>query len=110
MKAEIAGEEPTPLEALLVERIVSCWMLTTLFEVQMSAQFIRGQTHRVAPAYLLQIARLHESASRRYLAAIEKLARVRKLEANTPEIRVQHPDQSRRTLALKTGNGSFGRQ
>jgi hypothetical protein len=27
MKAEIAGEDPTPLEALLVERIVSCWML-----------------------------------------------------------------------------------
>ncbi len=27
MKAEIAGEDPTPLEALLSERIVSCWML-----------------------------------------------------------------------------------
>ncbi len=32
MKAEIAGEDPTPLEALLSERIVSCWMLTTLSE------------------------------------------------------------------------------
>ena len=86
MKAEIAGEDPTPLEALLSERIVSCWMLTTLLEVQMAAQFVGGQTHRVGPVYLLQMARLHESASRRYLAAIEKLARVRKLQANTPGI------------------------
>ncbi len=61
--------------------------LTTLFEVLMAGQFIRGQTRRVAPVYLLQMARLHESASRRYLAAIEKLARVRKLQANTPGIR-----------------------
>ena len=61
--------------------------LTTLFEVLMAGQFIHGQTHRVGPVYLLQMARLHESASRRYLAAIEKLARVRKLQANTPGIR-----------------------
>ena len=27
MKAEITGEDHTPLEALLAERIVSCWML-----------------------------------------------------------------------------------
>jgi hypothetical protein len=27
MKAEIAGEDPTPLEALLSEHLVSCWML-----------------------------------------------------------------------------------
>lgn len=51
MKAEIAGEDPTPLEALLSERIVSCWMLTTLFEVLMAGQFIRGQTHRVSRLY-----------------------------------------------------------
>ena len=86
MKAEIAGEDPTPLEALLVERIVSCWMLTTLFVVLMAGQFIRGQTRRVAPVYLLQMARLHESASRRYLAAIRELARVRKLQSNMPDV------------------------
>ncbi len=86
MKAEIAGEDPTPLEALLAERIVSCWMLTTLFEVLMAGQFIHGQTHRVSPAYLLQMARLHESASRRYLAAIRELARVRKLQSNMPGV------------------------
>jgi hypothetical protein len=91
MKMEIAGEDPTPLEVLLSERIVSCWMLTTLFEVLMAGQFIRGQTHHVTPVYLLQMARLHESASRLYLAAIEKLARVRKLQANTPGIQFNTP-------------------
>jgi hypothetical protein len=53
----------------------------------MAGQFIRGQTRRVAPVYLLQMARLHESASRCYLAAIEKLARVRKLQANHAWVR-----------------------
>ena len=91
MKVEIAGVDPTPLEVLLSERIVSCWMLTTVYEVLMAGQFISGQTHRVSPAYLLQMARLHESASRRYLAAIEKLARVRKLQANTPGIQFNTP-------------------
>jgi hypothetical protein len=110
LRAEIAGEDPTPLEALLSERVVSCWMLTTLLEVLMAGQFIRGQTHRVAPVYLLQMARLQESASRRYLAAIEKLARVRKLQANTPGIQFNTQINLGGRQPVKTGNGSFGRK
>jgi hypothetical protein len=38
----------------------------------------------VAPTYVIQQSRILESATRRYLAAIKELARVRKLQAGTP--------------------------
>jgi hypothetical protein len=84
MRAEIAGEDPTPLEVLLTERVVSLWMLTTLLEVLMATQYRRDVgdgTERLSPSYLLQQSRILESANRRYLAAIRELARVRKLQA-----------------------------
>jgi hypothetical protein len=82
----MAGENPTPLEALLAERIVSCWMLVELMEALTSAWFNRGSNHRVSPQFLLQMVKIQESANRRYLAAIKTLAQVRKLQANTPGI------------------------
>ena len=87
MRAEIAGEDPTPLEVLLTERVVSLWMLTTLLEALMATQYRRDVgdgPERLSPSYLLQQSRILESANRRYLAAIRELARVRKLEATAP--------------------------
>jgi hypothetical protein len=86
MEESIAGENPTPLEGLLAERIVSCWMLVELMEALTSAWFDRGRKHRVAPQFLLQMCKIQESANRRYLAAIKTLAQVRRLQANTPGI------------------------
>jgi hypothetical protein len=84
MRAEIAGEDPTPLEVLLTERVVSLWMLTTLLEVLLAGQY-RGNAvddgpKRLSPPYLILQSRILESATRRYLAAIRELARVRKLQ------------------------------
>jgi hypothetical protein len=42
----------------------------------------------MAPTYVIQQSRILESATRRYLAAIKELARVRKLQAGTPPVRV----------------------
>lgn len=88
MREEIAGENPTPLEVLLTERVVTLWMLTGLLEVLVAAQYQRGLDHkkRATPSYLIQQARLLEGATRRYLAAIRELARVRKLQGNTPAV------------------------
>jgi hypothetical protein len=87
MRAEIAGENPTPLEALLTERVVSLWMLTALLEVLIASQYQREiGDKRTSPSYIIQQSKILESASRRYLAAIRELARVRKLEANTPNV------------------------
>ena len=83
MRAEIAGENPTPLEVLLTERVVSLWMLTTLLEVLIATQYRRNVgdgPERPSPSYIIQQSRMLESATRRYLAAIKELARVRKLE------------------------------
>ena len=92
MRMEIAGENPTPLEVLLTERVVSLWMFTALLEVLMSAQYQKRlsngaeRSSRSSPSYIIQQSRILDSATRRYLAAIRELARVRKLQANTPAV------------------------
>lgn len=85
MREEIAGENPTPLEVLLTERVVSCWMLVELFDVLMSAQLWKGTKPeaRAPISYTLKMLKWQESANRRYLAAVRELARVRKLQAGT---------------------------
>jgi len=91
MRAEIAGENPTPLEVLLTERVVSLWMLTALLEVLIASQYQRSVTDgdkRSSPSYIIQQSRILESATRRYLAAIRELARVRKLQAGAPPLQV----------------------
>ena len=82
MRAEIAGENPTSLEVLLTERVVSLWMLTTLLEVLIATQYRRNVgdgPEWLSPSYIIQQSRILDGATRRYLAAIEELARVRKL-------------------------------
>ena len=58
------------------------WMLTTLLEVLIATQYRRnaGDPERLPPSYITQQPRMLESATRRYLAAIKELARVRKLQ------------------------------
>lgn len=95
MRAEIAGENPTPLEVLLTERVVSLWMLTSLLEVLLASQYQRNLEgiKRSPPSYLIQQTRILEGATRRYLAAVRELARVRKLQANTPASFAQYNTQ-----------------
>ena len=87
MRAEIAGEDPTPLEVLLTERVVALWMFTSLLETLLATQYrknVGDGRERLSPSYLIQQSRILESATRRYLAAIRELARVRKLLARVP--------------------------
>jgi hypothetical protein len=81
MRAEIAGENPTPLEVLLTERVVAGWLLVEVLEGLIAAQYRPDLTdRRLGLGFLIQHARILESATRRYLAAIRELARVRKLQ------------------------------
>jgi hypothetical protein len=87
MRMEIAGENPTPLEVLLTERVVLLWMFTSLLEVLLATQYrksVGDNSERASPAYLIQQSRILEAANRRYPAAIRELARVRKLQATAP--------------------------
>jgi hypothetical protein len=78
MALELAGENPTPLEVLLSERVASLWVLVELQETLLAAWYYKANA--TSPAFALQMARLQESAHRRYLAAIKTLAQVQKLQ------------------------------
>jgi len=87
MRAEVAGENPTPLEVLLTERIVSAWLIVEVHEVLLNAQLKRGsEVKRCPPSYLKLMIGWLDSAHRRYLAAIKSLAQVRRLQSNTPGV------------------------
>jgi hypothetical protein len=90
MRTEIAGENPTPLEVLLTERVVAGWLLVEVLEGLIAAQYQRDvKAHRVPPTHVIQQSRILESATGRYLAAIRELARVRKLQAGAPPVQVK---------------------
>jgi hypothetical protein len=94
MRAQIAGEGPTPLETLLIERVVSCWMLVELLEALTAAQLQSGdhmKDKRVPQSFLRFILKWQESAHRRYTSAIRELVRLRKLQGDT--LRVQYNTQ-----------------
>ena len=64
-------------------------MLTALLDILIAGQYrkvIAPEGKRLPPSYIIQQSRILESASRRYLAAIRELARVRKLQANTAAV------------------------
>jgi hypothetical protein len=88
LRADLAGENPTPLEDLLAERIASTWILHELLEVLNSAQLLRGtsEAHRIPHSFHAFYIRWQETAHRQLLRAIRTLAQVRKLQINTPAI------------------------
>jgi hypothetical protein len=72
LRAELAGANPTPVENLLVERIVMCWL-----------QVQHAELSCVRHSADLSIAHYHQDrldrAHRRYLSALKTLALMRKL-------------------------------
>jgi hypothetical protein len=75
MKIEVGGSNPTPLERLLVDRIVLCWL---------QLQQADGLASRldVLPAKMAAlILRRQKHAHRQFLTAVHTLAMVRQLAA-----------------------------
>ena len=73
LRDELAGPSPTPLERLLVERIVACWLHLHHLEAIYSGK--EGMSLDLGSYFQ----RCITSAQKRYLAAIKTLALVRKL-------------------------------
>jgi hypothetical protein len=88
MRADVAGPEPSPPEVLLTERICSLWLLIEVLEFLVSAQLSAElpREHHLPTPYLQHIFKWQESANRRFLSSIRELARVRKLQRNTPAV------------------------
>jgi hypothetical protein len=73
LRAELSGENPSPLEKLLVERVVATWFHLHQLEANYSGRSEMSLT--LGMYYQKSIS----AAQRRYLAAIKGLAEVRKL-------------------------------
>jgi len=74
MKEELAGSAPTPLEQLLVERVVACWFQVHYADV-IYTQNMKGISLEQGNYYQQRQDRAH----RRYMSAIRTLAQVRRL-------------------------------
>jgi hypothetical protein len=78
MKEELAGESPSPLEKLLVERIVATWLQITYFDAHLA------RIRDCGDARLKMLEAQRDGAHRRHLAAVRSLATVRKLLTPSP--------------------------
>ena len=72
IRSELVGPNPPPLEKLLVERVVTCWLYLHQLEVTYGGA---NMSPDLATYYQQSIQR----AQKNYLAAIKTLATVRKL-------------------------------
>lgn len=92
---ELAGPTPSPLERLLVERVVLCWLQLHY------AEGLRLQTKEVTSQqeefHQRRISKMHT----RYLSAIRTLAQVRRLEV--PAVQVNIGQQQVNVTGESTG-------
>jgi hypothetical protein len=83
-RAELAGEGASPLEALLIERVVLCWLAAQQADAQYARKLKDGMSFREGEYY----ARRCEQASRQLLRSVEALARVRRLLGPSLQINI----------------------
>lgn len=82
LRAELEGPSPSPLERLLAQRIVACWLHLHLLELTCASR--DGMGMELANHYQRCIDRAHK----RYLAAIKTLAQVRKLAVPVLQVNI----------------------
>jgi hypothetical protein len=77
LRDELTGPDPSPMERLLVERVVLCWLDCHDWEIRHNAamQSEGGLSFRQAEHYQA----MRDRAHRRYLQALKTLASVRKM-------------------------------
>ena len=82
LRDELAGPNPSPLERLLVERVVACWL-----QVQ-HADVLHAQAENLALEWGDYYQRRMDRAHRRYLSALKTLALVRKLAVPVLQVNI----------------------
>lgn len=83
MKAELGGPNPTPMERLLVDRVVLTWVTLNYYETTYTQN--QGELSiRQADYHLRRI----DGAHRRYLSAIKTLAVIRRLAVPIVQLNV----------------------
>jgi hypothetical protein len=74
MRSEVCGPNPSPLERLLAERIVACWLQLQYAEI-VYAQNLGKLSIPQSEYHQRRLDKLH----RRYLSSIKSLAQIRKM-------------------------------
>jgi hypothetical protein len=90
MREEIAGENPSPLERLLAERIVATWLQIQLFEGLYASGMSKSSMTIAQDSYHQK--RLDQTY-RRHLSAIRALAQIRKLLKGTAITQINIADK-----------------
>ena len=83
LRSELAGPNPTPLDRLLVDRVVACW-LQVHYADAVYAQGMKDLTFNQGDYYQ----RRQDRAHRRYLSAIRSLAQVRRLLSPSIQVNI----------------------
>jgi hypothetical protein len=101
LRDDLAGPDPTPIERLLVDRIIACWLQVH------HADAVVAQSPDMSPRQAEFARRRQDSAHRRYLTAIGALATIRKLLPASVDVRAEPtlPDGSAQTQSV-TGDPS----
>lgn len=79
LRSELAGPSPTPLEGLLIQRIVVCWL--ALYHADVSSKPEPEDAWTLLSTERKE--KRHDSAHRRFLQAVKVLADVRRLMSLT---------------------------
>jgi hypothetical protein len=74
-RSQVAGEDPSPLERLLAERVALCWVAASYADAEYARKLKAGMSFREGE----YLSRRCEQTNRQLLKAIESLARVRRL-------------------------------
>jgi hypothetical protein len=82
LRAELAGPSPPPLERLLVERVVACWLQVQEADIRYS------QTKDPSVKWAEYLQRRMTHAHKRYLSAIKTLALIRKLAVPVLQVNI----------------------
>ncbi|MFC2052846.1 hypothetical protein ACFLV7_00910 [Chloroflexota bacterium] len=91
IRIEMAYEESSVLERLLIDNIINCWLRLQWVEIQLSGQSNEEQVSlRIVEYWEKRLS----ASQRRYLRACDTLARVRKLTRNTPMLQVNIATES----------------
>jgi hypothetical protein len=81
MRIEVAGQNPSPLERLLAERVVATWLEVQLFS-GLYAMGMKGETLSQGEYRQKRLDRAHS----RHLSAVKALAQIRKMGPATVRI------------------------
>jgi hypothetical protein len=99
LRAELSGPNPTPLEHLLVERVVACWLQVQDADVRYAQR--KNLSREWGDYYQRRMDRAH----RRYLSAIKSLATVRKLALPVLQVNIARKQVNMAGLSLPSDGG-----